>query len=123
MQTRHAYIYTLLAAALLAGCAASYRPLVDTRGVDPWAYERDLTDCRQYAQEAAGPGTGAALGAIVGALLGAAISHAAGSGYDHGAAARVGAVAGAAGGAGQGAQSEIDVIRRCMQGRGYSVLQ
>ena len=106
----------------LSGCA-NYRPLIDTRGVDMSAYESDLRDCQQYAQQAMGPGTGAAVGAVAGALLGLALSVAAGSRYDVGATARVGAVAGAASGIGSGASGEMNVIRRCLSNRGYSVLQ
>jgi uncharacterized protein YcfJ len=112
----------LFAIAVLAGCAAHYRPLVDTKGKDMGRYESDLAECREYANQVAGPGTGAALGAGIGAALGYLISRAAGSRYDHDAAARVGAVSGAASGAAHGGQREVDVVRRCMQGRGYSVL-
>ena len=116
-------VFLVASFALLVASCANYRPLIDSRGVDMNKYEADLRDCQQYAQQVAGPGTQAAVGAGIGAALGYALSRAAGSNYDHGANARVGAVAGAAGGAAHGAESEISVIRRCMSGRGYNVLQ
>ena len=108
----------------LAACAgANYRPMVDSRNVDMNKYEGDLRDCQQYAGQVDGAGTQAAIGAAVGAGLGYLIGRAAGARYDAPATGRVGAVAGAAGGAGQGEMNQRDVIRRCMSGRGYSVLQ
>lgn len=106
----------------LFGCA-NYRPLVDLRaGQTQQQYEADLSQCQSYAQQVAGTGTGAAIGAIAGALLGFAVNKAGGSNYDSGAGARIGGVLGAAGGAGAGAENEMNVIKRCMVGRGYSVL-
>ena len=109
---------------LLAACAgASYRPMIDSRNADMNKFEADLRDCQQYATQVAGAGTGAAAGAVVGALFGAVLAAAAGSRYDRGATARVGAVTGAAGGGAQGETDQRDVIRRCIAGRGYTVLQ
>src|SRR5438876_8916176 len=55
----------LVAIALgLAGCA--YRPIVDPKRSDMARYETDLAECRQIAEQAPGPGTGAAVGAAVG---------------------------------------------------------
>jgi len=115
---------TLIAFAALTTlfACANYRPLVDMRGVDPGKYESDLADCQRYAQLVTDPGVQAGVGAAVGALFGAAVAAAAGSSYDRYASARVGAVLGAAGGAGQGAETQINVVRNCMRGRGYSVL-
>ena len=112
---------------LLAGCAqqpltAANRPLVDLKGVDIAKYQTDYAECRAYAEQVAGPGTGAVAGAVVGAGIGYLISRLAGSGYDHAAGARVGAGAGAIGGAAGGVQNELQVVRNCLRGRGYSVL-
>src|SRR5882672_7111553 len=55
----------LVAIALgLAACA--YRPIVDPKRSDMARYETDLAECRQIAEQAPGPGTGAAVGAAVG---------------------------------------------------------
>jgi outer membrane lipoprotein SlyB len=114
------------ACALLGACASTYRPVIDTRGVDPAAYERDLEACRAYAAEvdpagsgiagaAVGAGAGAVLGAVVGAFfrapaLGAAFG------------ASVGGVEGAGTGAASGVRRQVGIIDRCLAGRGYRVL-
>ena len=110
------------------GCAntgANYRPLVDTRGgtVDSSKYEMDLQECQQYANQTAGAGEKAAIGAAAGAIFGAVLAAAAGRGYDRSATARVGALTGAVSGAAQGETDQRSIIRRCLGGRGYSVLQ
>lgn len=112
-----------LACTLVACAGAGYRPLVDAKGVNMANYEGDLLECQSYARQVAGAPETAAIGAIAGALIGAALSAAAGSRYDNHAAARVGAVAGGLGGAGSGETSQRDVIKNCMAGRGYRVLQ
>ena len=104
----------------LAGCAG-YRPVVDLKGVDQSRYEADLAECQQYARQR-DPAAQAAAGAVAGALLGVLLGAAAGSRFDRGAMARVGAVSGAAGGASHGAESQIDIVRNCLRGRGYAVL-
>jgi outer membrane lipoprotein SlyB len=111
----------ILTALAVVGCA-SYVPVIDTKGVDMNRYHVDLNECQQYAAQES-PGQSAAIGAVAGAILGAVISRAAGSRYDAHAAARVGAVTGAAGGAAHGAESQMDIIRNCLRGRGYSVLR
>ncbi len=119
----------ILAAVLLAGCAYSYEPVVDMQGVDQAKYDRDLAECRGYAdqvspvEEAAGAGLlsaaiGAALGAVVGAVSGGV---SAGGGAAAGAA--VGGTAGVVtGGVGAG-QSQVDIIKKCLSGRGYRLLR
>lgn len=103
---------------LLTACAgANYRPLVDRPGAN---YEQDLAECQRYAASEAGPGTGAVVGALLGAVLGAFIGHKTGYRGDF---ARAGALGGALGGAQSTNQNQMDVIRNCMSGRGYSVLR
>jgi outer membrane lipoprotein SlyB len=119
---------TVEIATLIAGCAtnqmgASYRPIIDTRGVDFKRYEADLTDCQQYAHQSMGASDGAAAGAVAGAALGAVLAAAAGSRYSRSQHARVGAVGGAVGTAAEAESSQRSIIRKCLAGRGYSVLQ
>ena len=118
-------ISILLAQVGCANTGANYRPLIDTRGgtVDATRYESDLRECQQYAAQTAGAGEKAAIGAAAGAIFGAVLAAAAGGGYDRSATARVGAVTGAVGGAAQGENDQRSIIRRCLGGRGYSVLQ
>lgn len=121
-------VVAVISIALISACAntgANYRPIVDLRGgaVDINRYEADLRECQQYATQTADAATQAAVGAAAGAILGALLAAAAGSRYDRHASARVGAVAGAVGGAGSGEHDQREIIRRCLAGRGYSVLQ
>lgn len=97
-------------------------PLIDTRNVDMNAYHNDLRDCQQYAQ-GENVGGQAAVGAIAGALFGTVLAKAAGSSYDSGAMARVGAVTGTVAGAGHGAQTQVEIVKNCMRGRGDNVLR
>ena len=67
-------IEMLLAAALVAGCAAHPDPIVDMKGVDRDEFARDWSECEAYSEEvviAQGVGKGAATGAAVGAIAGA----------------------------------------------------
>lgn len=108
----------------LTGCAgASYRPLIDSAGVDMNRYEADLSTCQNYAGQVAGAADHAAIGAGIGAALGFALAAIGGRGYDRGRSAAASGLLGAASGAGAGESSQRDVIRRCMSGRGYRVLQ
>jgi outer membrane lipoprotein SlyB len=110
-----------LAALAAAGCAGNTRPIVDMQGVDREAFEQDLAECESYADEvqmgkgvAKGTGLGAAIGAVAGAIGGDSSDVAEGAAY---------------GGLWGGTESGLDadrekqlVIKRCMAGRGYRVL-
>lgn len=113
---------TLIAIAIaLSGCAtrgANYVPVVDTKGRDQTALAVDITDCQLYAAQRADAATGAVVGAIFGALLGAALMPA---GHQHWG-AQQGAIAGGLGGAYGANDSQETIIKRCLSGRGYSVL-
>lgn len=114
-------IATTLIAATLVGCAtrgANYVPLVDTKGRDAATLDRDTTECQHFATQRADAATGAVVGAIFGALLGAALMP---GGYrNYG--ARQGIIAGGLGGAFGANESQETIIKRCLAGRGYSVL-
>lgn len=110
----------------VGGCAtggANYRPVVDNKGVDLNRYEVDLRECQTYATQTAGAGESAAAGAAAGAVLGAVLAAAAGRGYSRSSTARVGAVTGAVGAGAEGENNQRNIIRRCLAGRGYKVLQ
>lgn len=115
----------ILSAAILAGCAntgAQYQPLVDSR-TQGANYSQDLAECQAYATQRAGAADGAVAGAVFGALLGVALLAVGGGrgGWGNEAAA-VGAVAGGLQGAAAGEGTQRDIIKRCLAGRGYSVL-
>lgn len=119
-------VLIIVSAAGLGGCAApgagSRQFIIDSRGVDQNKYQADLADCQKYAQEVPGAGTQAAVGAIAGAAAGALLSRLLGRDVPRGPAARVGAATGAASGAVRGVEQEQQVVRQCLRGRGYSVL-
>lgn len=106
------------------GCAgADVRPIVDMKGVNEAAYEKDLQECQTYAKEQSGMGgtaaKGAGAGAVVGGLLGLVTG---GNTTGIVQAAGAGAVIGGAGGAFSGNQAQEGVVKRCLGGRGYRVL-
>lgn len=106
-------------------CYASsgYRPVIDTQGVDTGRLECDLEECQAYAAQVS-PVRSAVSNAIGGAIFGALFGLAVG---DHGWAARAGAqggaIGGALGGAGSAVAAQTNIVRNCMAGRGYRVLQ
>lgn len=109
---------------LLAACAgADVRPIVDMKGVNEARYENDLAECQNYAKEAGGMGgtaaKGAGAGAVVGGLLGLVTG---GNRTEIIQAAGAGAVIGGAGGAYKGNESQEAIVKKCLVGRGYKVL-
>lgn len=111
------------ALALLAGCASapmgtSYVPVVDLQGKDQAKYSQDLAECQGLARQRDNAAQMAVAGAIAGALLGAVLAP---REYRHSLVNR-GALIGAAGGAGNAVETQQDIIKRCLAGRGYSVL-
>ncbi|NHN37509.1 glycine zipper family protein [Pseudomaricurvus alcaniphilus] len=110
------------------GCArnqphgfAGAEVIIDRKGVDMEQYHRDLYECRQYTQEVATGRKvvgGAAGGAVVGGLIGAAV----GNSDTAKRAAGAGAVAGGAKGAAAAGRSKQQVLKNCIRGRGYRVL-
>lgn len=119
MITRHSLGgITLLACVLLAACSSHPGPIIDTKGVNMSRYEADLADCESYADQikiekgvAKGTVAGGAVGAATGAVLG-----------NTGEGAGVGAIAGAAKSARLGEREKTGVVKRCLRGRGYRVL-
>jgi hypothetical protein len=108
---------------LLTGCDTIYSPMVDPHSIrDVGLYRANLAECNSYASRIS-VGDNAAGGAVLGALLGAAIGAAAG---DRQAFARfgaaIGAVNGAATAANAAAQTKAQIVRNCLAGRGYAVL-
>lgn len=119
----------VLSIALLAGaCASHQRPIVDERaaGYEPARYERDLAECRAYADRV-DPGRrivrrglfGGAIGAGLGAITGAFFGR---FGFGAALGAATGATSGVVSGAAGAERAKRGIIRRCLAGRGYSVL-
>jgi len=106
---------------LLAACTTTDEIIIDRQGVDAAAYDRDLAECEEYAAEvktgekgARGAASGAVVGGAVGAIFGGGDGAARGAG--------AGAVTGGARGVSEGARDEVQVVKRCLRGRGYKVL-
>ncbi len=117
MMTMHKLTF-LIAAAVLAGCAAHPDPIVDTKGVDPERLAQDWDECEAYSEQiqvSKGAAKGAALGGVVGAAGGAIDDDAAeGAGY--------GAIYGATRSGLDADREKQQVFKRCLRGRGYRVL-
>jgi outer membrane lipoprotein SlyB len=106
---------------MMSGCA-TYQPMVDfsTSSAPPGNYQKDLSECQAYAERVS-IGGGAVVGAAIGAVLGAAVGYAFHTNVGN--VAAFGAGVGGLQGATSSGISQVDVIRRCMQSRGYNVLQ
>lgn len=96
-------------------------PIIDTQNVNLSSYEGDLTECQAYADEvqiaqkaAVGSVSGAVIGGLLGAVWGNSNTAQRGAG--------VGALGGAAKGVVRGVGERDRVIKRCLMGRGYRVL-
>lgn len=105
---------------LLAAC--TYNPVIDPKtSRHPENLQADLAECRQLAEQAPAGGHVAG-GAGVGALVGAGVAVATGHSEAAGRAAGGGAVIGGAKGAGNSNREKRMIVRNCLKGRGYAVL-
>ena len=116
-------LWVLVIIAVIGCAGADVRPIVDMKGVNQTSYEKDLQECQEYAKEQSGMGStaakGAGAGVVVGGLLGLVTG---GNASGIAQAAGAGAVIGTAGGAFTGNQAQEAVVKRCLGGRGYKVL-
>jgi hypothetical protein len=102
----------------LAGCSAHPEPIIDLQGVNENLYAADLAECKSFAEPVrveVGATKGAAGGAVVGAATGAINGNAAeGAGY--------GSIWGAVRYGEEADREKRMVVKRCLSGRGYRVL-
>ncbi len=102
----------------MCGCAAHPAPIIDIQGVDMARYDDDMADCAGYGEQIRieqGIIKGAAAGAAVGTATGAISGNPdRGAGY--------GAIFGAAESARFNDREKQRVVKNCMRGRGYRVL-
>lgn len=112
---------------VLSACATSVQqqilvPLVDMKGVDNIQFNNDVMECNAYARridaEQHAANTAMALG-VLGALLGASL----GNRRDALQLGAIGAASGAVQGHSKAVEKQEDVVRRCLAGRGYVVLE
>ncbi|HEX5648419.1 MAG TPA: hypothetical protein VFX69_02085 [Steroidobacteraceae bacterium] len=102
----------------ITACASQPNPVIDTQGVDMAAYRRDLAECKRYADEV--PMTaGAAKGAVAGGAYGAAVGSINGRASEG---AGTGAISGAAWSMLEADREKQRIVKRCVAGRGYRVL-
>lgn len=119
-------LLVLLSTMLLTSCGSiedvtGNNPIIDSQGVSLAQYDADLQQCEYYADEVAiaqKAGSGAVAGAVVGGVFGAVI----GNSDTAKKGAGIGAVGGGARGVGEGIRERERVIKRCLIGRGYRVL-
>ena len=109
----------VLVSLALAGCAND--PIIDHRGVDEAAYQRDFAECQSYAREVDTVSETVKDGAI-GAAVGGAVGAILGDGHNARRGAGVGAVAGGGKGLTKAEHRKERVLYRCLQGRGYKIL-
>ncbi len=106
-------------AVLLAGCSGASGPIIDSKGVDMAHYRQDLAECESYAAQVS-TGQAVARGSTGGAVVGAAVGAIGGGSAARG--AGIGAVTGGAQSARISDREKAGVVRNCLRGRGYKVL-
>ena len=121
----------LLCFFLLSGCIStqsesifnpgSGKPIVDTKGVNMAQYELDLQECSVFAEDIS-TGKSIAKGAVTGAAVGAVIEAITEDVRSRRDAIEVGAVSGGAQSGIRAVREKEQVVRRCLRGRGYKVL-
>lgn len=108
----------MLSVVVITACAAHPDPIIDTKGVNMEQYQQDLAECQTFKEPIkteVGAAKGAAAGAAVGGATGAVTGDAAEG-------AGVGAIAGAARSAQLSEREKQQVVKKCLSGRGYKVL-
>tara|TARA_Y200000002_G_C22323471_1_gene513581 strand:+ start:30 stop:401 length:372 start_codon:yes stop_codon:yes gene_type:complete len=108
------------------GCAINRsfidEPIIDRKGVDMSRYYTDKAECQAYSDEVR-IGEKVARGAVGGAVVGGAIGAIVNRGPDSAErGAGVGAVTGGVRGAQEGVRESERVVKQCLRGRGYRVL-
>ena len=120
----------LLCFCLVSGCIAtqsgsifnaSGQPIVDTKGVNMAQYELDLEECSTFAEDIS-TGKSIAKGAVTGAAVGAVIEAITDDARSRRDAIEVGAVSGGTQSGVRAVREKEQIVRRCLRGRGYKVL-
>ena len=116
----------LMMSAWMTGCASNRtlvdEPIIDRKDVDMSRYYTDKSECEVYADEVR-TGEKVVRGAVGGAVIGSAIGAIVNRGRDSAErGAGVGAVSGGVKGAQEGVRETERVVKQCLRGRGYRVL-
>ena len=121
----------LLSILYISGCIATKsgsifdvtgsKPIIDTKGIDISQYESDLEECETFADEISptksivkGAATGAAVRTVIGAVTNGSKRTKDATG--------LGAIAGGGKSGIRAVQEKEQVVKRCVRGRGYQVL-
>lgn len=96
-------------------------PIVDTRGLNLAQYNQDLMECQLIAEQV-DVTEDAVVGAVVGGAVGGAVGAAVGNSDTAQRGAGAGAILGGVRETGRGLREKERVVRRCLLGRGYRVL-
>jgi len=99
----------------------SSKPIIDTKGVDMSQYEADLEECSNFSEDIS-TGKSIAKGAATGAAVGAVIEAITDDARGRRDAIEVGAVSGGAKSGIRAVREKEQILKRCLRGRGYKVL-
>ena len=111
-------IVLILSVCILSGCAArgsNYIPIVDLKNKNYTNFTVDVSECQAYARKSMSASQGALLGAFVG-ILASAITG--GNRRNRNRAIALGATTGAI----KTNDTQESIVKRCLRGRGYTVL-
>ena len=121
----------MLCFVLLSGCIStqsgsiftpgSGKPIVDTKGVNMAQYELDLKECSTFSEDIS-TGKSIAKGAVTGAAVRAVIEAITDDERSWGDTFEVGAVSGGTKSGIRAVREKEQLVRRCLRGRGYKVL-
>ncbi|EAQ96633.2 glycine zipper domain-containing protein [Congregibacter litoralis] len=120
--TRFTPTMVLMSTMGIGACTTTDEIIIDRKGVDMARYAADKAECESYASEVRTgekAARGAASGAVVGGAVGAIVRDST-DGAVRG--AGVGAVTGGARGIAEGERDKVKVVKQCLRGRGYRVL-
>ena len=97
------------------------KPIIDTKGVNMSQYEIDLEECSIFSEDIS---TGKSIdkGAVTGAAVGAVIEAITDDVRSRRDAIEVGAVSGGAQSGIRAVREKEQILKRCLRGRGYKVL-
>ena len=111
----------LVSACAQQGHQAGGDIIIDTKNVDMGAYYQDLHECRNYAAQVP-VGEKIVSKTVTGAVVGGALGAIVGDSSSAKRAAGAGGLLGAVRGTGQAYQEKRRVVRNCLRGRGYRIL-
>jgi len=125
------HLLYLLCFCLFSGCIStqsgsifnpgSGKPIVDTKGINMTQYELDLQECSAFSEDIS-TGRSIAKGAVTGAVVGTVIEAITDDARSRRDAIEVGAVTGGAQSGIRAVQEKEHIVRRCLRGRGYKIL-